>query len=219
MGSARTAVTATVLLLLLAGTVAAGSVEGTVRDGRTGSALAGVVVDLAGTPHQTSSSREGAFSFAGVPAGRHTLRATLPGYARLEVDVFVEAAPIAMSLALQPARVRIDEAITVTAQRDERRAWDVPEAVSALEADALARQALRSTPEALAGLHGVFVQKTNHGGGSPFVRGLTGNQLLLMVDGIRLNNSTFRYGPNQYLNSIAPHSIERVEVVDRKSVV
>ena len=60
---------------------------------------------------------------------------------------------------------------------------------------------------------GVFVQKTNHGGGSPFVRGLTGNQVLLMVDGIRLSNSTFRYGPNQYLATVAPHSIERIEVV------
>ena len=60
---------------------------------------------------------------------------------------------------------------------------------------------------------GVFVQKTNHGGGSPFVRGLTGNQVLLMVDGIRLSNSTFRYGPNQYLATVAAHSIERIEVV------
>ena len=34
-----------------------------------------------------------------------------------------------------------------------------------------------------------------------------------MVDGIRLSNSTFRYGPNQYLATVAPHSIERVEVV------
>lgn len=205
--------TATVLVSLLAGTAAAGSIEGTVRDGRTGSPLAGVAVDLAGTPHQASSSRDGVFSLAGVPSGRHTLRATLPGYARLELQVSVETAPIALRLALQPARVSVDEAITVTAQRDERRAWDVPEAVSALEADALARQALRSTPEALAGLTGVFVQKTNHGGGSPFVRGLTGNQVLLMVDGIRLNNSTFRYGPSQYLNTIAAHSIERIEVV------
>ena len=89
----------------------------------------------------------------------------------------------------------------------------MPESVSALGPDELARKALRSTPEALEGLTGVFVQKTNHGGGSPFVRGVTGNQVLLMVDRIRLSNSTYRYGPNQYLNTVAPHSIERIEVV------
>ena len=71
----------------------------------------------------------------------------------------------------------------------------------------------RSVPEALIGLPGVFVQKTNHGGGSPFLRGLTGNQTLTIIDGIRLNNSTFRYGPNQYLNTIDLFTIDKIEVV------
>lgn len=71
----------------------------------------------------------------------------------------------------------------------------------------------RTTPEFLVTTPGIFVQKTNHGGGSPFIRGLTGNQTLLLVDGIRLNNATFRYGPNQYLNTIDPFSFSYIEVV------
>ena len=67
--------------------------------------------------------------------------------------------------------------------------------------------------EALIGVPGVWMQKTNHGGGSPFVRGLTGNQTLLLIDGIRLNNATYRYGPNQYLNTVDPLSVQKVEVV------
>ena len=59
----------------------------------------------------------------------------------------------------------------------------------------------------------MFVQKTNHGGGSPFVRGLVGNQVLVLVDGIRLNNSTFRYGPNQYLATVDPGTVNRFEVL------
>ena len=64
----------------------------------------------------------------------------------------------------------------------------------------------RTTPESLVGTTGVFIQKTNHGGGSPFIRGLTGNQTLILIDGIRVNNSTFRYGPNQYFNTIDDHT-------------
>jgi len=182
--------------LLLARAALAADVEGTVRDARTGAFLDRVLVELVDTTHQ-ASSREGAFSLPDVPAGRYLLRATLAGYRRAEVEAAVSDEGADLGLSLEPLLVRVDEAVTVTAQGDERRAFDVPESVSTLEADELSRDALRSTPEALQGVTGVFVQKTNHGGGSPFVRGLTGNQVLLMVDGVRLSNSTFRYGPNQ----------------------
>ncbi len=66
---------------------------------------------------------------------------------------------------------------------------------------------------ALFGEVGIWMQQTNHGGGSPFLRGLTGNQTLIMIDGIRLNNSTFRYGPNQYLNTINVNEIQRIEIL------
>ncbi|MFZ9402931.1 MAG: TonB-dependent receptor plug domain-containing protein [Sediminibacterium sp.] len=71
----------------------------------------------------------------------------------------------------------------------------------------------RTVPESLSSLPGVFIQKTNHGGGSPFVRGMTGNQNLILIDGFRLNNSIFRYGPNQYLTLLDAQSVDRVEVV------
>jgi len=189
----------------------ASEVRGTVRDALSGAPLQGVVLDLAQTAHQATSTSDGAFSLPGAPAGQHRLRASFTGYRRVEVVAPAGGEPV--HLLLEPLLVRMDEAVTVTAQGDERRAFDVPESVSSLESDELSQRALRSTPEALAGVTGVFVQKTNHGGGSPFVRGLTGNQVLLLVDGIRLSNSTFRYGPNQYLATVAPHSIERVEVV------
>lgn len=70
----------------------------------------------------------------------------------------------------------------------------------------------RTTPEALMGSSGVFIQKTNHGGGSAFIRGLTGNQTLLMLDGVRINNAIFRYGPNQYLNNIDLYTINQIDV-------
>ena len=194
---------------LFAGPAFAGEVRGTVRD--AGGPLDGVLLELVEAPHRARSNREGTFSLSDVPPGEHRLRATRPGYRGVEVEASAGGAPV--HLVLEPLLVRVDEAVTVTAQGDERRAIDVPESVSSLESDELSRRALRSTPETLTGMTGVFVQKTNHGGGSPFVRGLTGNQVLLMVDGIRLSNSTFRYGPNQYLATVAPHSIDRVEVV------
>ena len=102
--------------------------------------------------------------------------------------------------------------VVVTAQRHQQENLLVPYSVSILSQQRIGEMNARTTPEALMGTNGVFVQKTNHGGGSPFVRGVTGNQTLILVDGIRLNNSTFRYGPNQYLNTIDPFTIQRIEV-------
>lgn len=88
----------------------------------------------------------------------------------------------------------------------------VPYSVVVKNASTLKNENNRTTPEALMGASGVFVQKTNHGGGSAFIRGLTGNQTLLMLDGIRINNATFRYGPNQYLNTIDLYTVNEISV-------
>ncbi len=102
--------------------------------------------------------------------------------------------------------------VTLTATRKSTVLLSIPYSVSAVDDRVIERLQFRSTPEALTGTAGVFVQKTNHGGGSPFVRGLTGNQTLFLVDGVRLNNSTFRYGPNQYFNTIDATTVSRIEV-------
>ncbi|MGZ5134605.1 MAG: TonB-dependent receptor plug domain-containing protein, partial [Flavitalea sp.] len=104
------------------------------------------------------------------------------------------------------------EEVIITAQRSKQNQLFTPYSVSSVSRHYLNDFNPRTTPEALMGVNGVFVQKTNHGGGSPFIRGLTGNQTLLLIDGIRLNNSTFRYGPNQYLNTIDVYSINRIEI-------
>ena len=88
-----------------------------------------------------------------------------------------------------------------------------PFIVSSISAKQIQLNGARTTPEALIGVSGVFLQKTNHGGGSAFIRGLTGNQTLLIIDGIRLNNATYRYGPNQYLNTIDMFTLNKIDIL------
>lgn len=103
--------------------------------------------------------------------------------------------------------------IVISAQRSPTERFQTPEAISVVTNSGLIRSQSRTSPEALQFSPGVFVQKTNHGGGSPFVRGLTGNQTLLLIDGIRLSNATFRYGPNQYFNTLDVFDLSRIEVL------
>lgn len=102
---------------------------------------------------------------------------------------------------------------TVSGVRHEQRIIDSPRSISVITAEEIGKKNFRSTPEALNELLGILVQETNYGGGSPIIRGLIGNQILILIDGIRLNNAIFRLGPNQYLNTIDLNQIERIEVV------
>jgi iron complex outermembrane receptor protein/hemoglobin/transferrin/lactoferrin receptor protein len=113
----------------------------------------------------------------------------------------------------QDSTVILIKEVSITAKRQKSTIFDGTSAVSILKEQDLMLHAPMSMPDALTSTPGVWMQKTNHGGGSPFVRGLTGYQNLLLIDGIRFNNSTFRSGPNQYLNTIDPLMIERIEVV------
>ena len=103
--------------------------------------------------------------------------------------------------------------VVVSASRYGTVGIKTPEAIRVLDGNSVRNFQLRTAPEALSLTPGVFIQKTNHGGGSPFIRGLTGNQALLLLDGIRLSNATVRYGPNQYFNTIDVFGIEKFEVM------
>jgi outer membrane receptor protein involved in Fe transport len=101
----------------------------------------------------------------------------------------------------------------VTAPRAGRTATAPGISEQVITAEELAATGERSLPRAISKASGLFVQETNLGGGAPIVRGLIGNQVLIVVDGVRLNDGTTRSGPNQSLNGIDPTNVERVEII------
>ena len=66
---------------------------------------------------------------------------------------------------------------------------------------------------------GIRLQKSQGGGGSPVLRGFEANRVLLVVDGVRMNNAIYRTGHLQNSITIDPNNIERVEVIFGSSSV
>ncbi|MBF25045.1 MAG: hypothetical protein CMP49_00785 [Flavobacteriales bacterium] len=60
---------------------------------------------------------------------------------------------------------------------------------------------------------GVSVQRSQMGGGSPNIRGFEANKVLLMIDGVRLNNAIYRSGHLQSMITIDEFTLEDIEVV------
>ena len=107
--------------------------------------------------------------------------------------------------------VELDEVTVIT--RVEKDTFNTPHAVSVINREQIERINAPTTPRILSETVGVWAQQTTVGQGSPLLRGLTGYQAFLAIDGVRLNNSTFRSGPNQYLATTSPDSLDRVEVL------
>ncbi|UJR85360.1 TonB-dependent receptor [Sandaracinus amylolyticus] len=98
------------------------------------------------------------------------------------------------------------------------RARTAPDDVRGRASDSVSEEEIeervvRSAPDALRLMPGVSIQQTAHGQASPYVRGVTGQQVLLLFDGVRLNNGIFRQGPNQYFFTVDVESLATLHVV------
>jgi len=97
--------------------------------------------------------------------------------------------------------------------RGEKPLFDIPAFATIVDRQTISEKQSQDMFRALQNEVGVLMQRTATGHSSPFVRGLTGQQVLMLVDGVRINNGVFRSGPNQYFNLIDPGQVERIEVV------
>ncbi len=109
--------------------------------------------------------------------------------------------------------------IVVTATRSRDAIFDTAATARSISRETIESRGYRTTPQILSETPGVMVQETAPGQGSPYIRGFTGFQNLFLIDGIRLNNSLFRPGPNQYWNTVDPLTIRRLEIVKGPSSV
>lgn len=120
---------------------------------------------------------------------------------------------VAQNASTQKPQDKPKNKIVVTASRNAEDPFDSPRAVDVVDLEDLQRNQFRSVPQALRNLPSTFIQETSPGQGSPYLRGFTAYNNLMLIDGIRLNNSSFRAGPNQYWATIDPMSLSRIEVV------
>jgi hemoglobin/transferrin/lactoferrin receptor protein len=105
------------------------------------------------------------------------------------------------------------EEVVVSASKFEEKKNDVSQKIQVLRAGEIAFQNQSSTADVLANSGNVMVQKSQLGGGSPIIRGFETNKVLMVIDGIRMNNAIYRGGHLQNIVTLDNAIMDRVEVV------
>lgn len=103
--------------------------------------------------------------------------------------------------------------IVVTPSTKEETRFESKRAVSTVTKREIIERGIITTPDTVMEEVGVYVQKTGTFAGAPIIRGLIGQQVLHLFDGIRLNTAVSRIGPNESFRFADPFTIDRVEVV------
>ncbi len=113
---------------------------------------------------------------------------------------------------MKPSNISLNE-ILISASRWDEEKKDVPQKITVIRPAEIFFQNPQTAADLLGTTGQVFVQKSQLGGGSPMIRGFSANRVLIVVDGIRMNNAIFRAGNLQNVISVDPFTLERAEVI------
>ncbi|MDZ7716563.1 MAG: TonB-dependent receptor plug domain-containing protein [Balneolaceae bacterium] len=102
--------------------------------------------------------------------------------------------------------------IVVSASRWEQDSRETPISIARVTPDDIKLQNPQTAADLLGVSNEVFIQKSQMGGGSPMIRGFATNRVLLVVDGVRMNNAIFRGGNLQNVISLDANAIENTEI-------
>jgi hemoglobin/transferrin/lactoferrin receptor protein len=106
----------------------------------------------------------------------------------------------------------LDE-VVVSVNRWEQNQREISTRVAKITPSLIQLQNPQTSADLLGLSNQVFIQKSQLGGGSPMIRGFATNRILLVVDGVRMNNAIFRSGNLQNVISLDASSIQNTEVV------
>jgi len=103
--------------------------------------------------------------------------------------------------------------VVVSANKWEQKLNEIPNKIVKINKNEILRNNPQTSADLLGQSGNVFIQKSQLGGGSPMIRGFATNRVLLVADGVRMNNAIYRSGNLQNVISIDPLSTETVEVI------
>jgi hemoglobin/transferrin/lactoferrin receptor protein len=105
------------------------------------------------------------------------------------------------------------EEVVISANKFAEKRKNIVQKIEVLSSKTIARVNAQNTGDLLMNTGNVFVQKSQQGGSSPVLRGFEASRILLVIDGIRMNNAIYRSGHLQNIITVDQNTLERVEIL------
>lgn len=186
------------------------AVRGTVTM-QDGTALPGVQVVDPALQRGTTTDPDGQYRIDGLPVGTHTLEFRFVGYQTAVREIELEGGQTLQLDVVLKSRVLETEGVTVTGTARARSTLRAPQDVDVMSPDQLQTRRGAALGDLLQdNVDGVSTIKTGSQAGKPVLRGLSGNRIVLLKDGIA--QEFYQFGVRHFPTTNASEA-ERVEVV------
>jgi hemoglobin/transferrin/lactoferrin receptor protein len=106
----------------------------------------------------------------------------------------------------------LDEVVISSSNFNEKKK-NIAQKIEVITAKKIEFANAQSTGDLLMSTGKIFVQKSQQGGSSPVLRGFEASRILLIIDGVRMNNAIYRSGHLQNAITLDQNSLSRVEIM------
>ena len=183
------------------------AVKGRVTDNQN-LPLAGATVYLPELSKGTVAGENGEYFLHDLPDGIIKIQYSFMGYKMKMLSIAIQRSVEQLDVILEPAVIESQEVVVtggyVTSQHDNMVKIEV------MKAKDLWKSGSPSLMESLTGVPGIDMISKGHGIAKPVIRGLSMNDVLVMVNGVRVEN--YQYGENHPLG-VDDQDVERVEII------
>jgi hemoglobin/transferrin/lactoferrin receptor protein len=108
--------------------------------------------------------------------------------------------------------IELDQ-IIVNSQRFAKQKRTISQQVESISKNEIEFQNSQNTADVFANSGMLAIQKSQQGGGSPVIRGFEASRILLVLDGIRMNNLIYRGGHLQNSITVDKNMLENIDVL------
>jgi hemoglobin/transferrin/lactoferrin receptor protein len=128
--------------------------------------------------------------------------------------LFISTFSFAQNTPADTAKKEISlEELVISASNFSEKKKNVAQKIDVISAKTIAATNAQNTGDLLINTGKIFVQKSQQGGSSPVLRGFEASRILIVVDGVRMNNAIYRSGHLQNVITSDQNSLSRVEVM------